>query len=141
MRSEPSHSVVQSLIIENMQGRESNKSNKAPEVLVSNAENHQDNTGARHTDYHTDKHYHYDQFSERDDLVREFFDLSETLNCRICREREKCFAFLPCGHLVCCADCAPAMKRCPICDGPVTGTIKAMFGTAQEIQIYKGSLL
>ena len=79
------------------------------------------------------------KFSERNDLVREFFDLSETLNCRVCREREKCFAFLPCGHLVCCDDCAPAMKRCLICDGPVTGTIKAMFRTAQEIKKYKGS--
>jgi len=33
-------------------------------------------------------------------------------------------AFLPCGHLVCCADCAPAMRKCPICRGYVKGTVK-----------------
>ena len=32
--------------------------------------------------------------------------------------------FLPCGHLVTCAECVPAMKNCPICRALVKGRLK-----------------
>ena len=36
-----------------------------------------------------------------------------------------CFqVFLPCGHLICCVQCAPALKDCPLCRQPIHGTVK-----------------
>ena len=32
--------------------------------------------------------------------------------------------FLPCGHLICCVQCAPALKDCPLCRQPIHGTVK-----------------
>lgn len=35
--------------------------------------------------------------------------------CCVCTDKQKVGAFVPCGHLVCCLDCGPALKSCPIC--------------------------
>ncbi|KAL3883108.1 hypothetical protein ACJMK2_029401 [Sinanodonta woodiana] len=35
--------------------------------------------------------------------------------CKICMDNVSCIVFLPCGHMVCCASCSPAMRKCPIC--------------------------
>lgn len=44
--------------------------------------------------------------------------------CVICVEEKVSIVFLPCGHLTCCEECAPAMRRCPICREFVRGTVK-----------------
>lgn len=44
--------------------------------------------------------------------------------CVICVEEKVSIVFLPCGHLTCCEDCAPAMRKCPICREFVRGTVK-----------------
>lgn len=44
--------------------------------------------------------------------------------CVICVEEKVSIVFLPCGHFTCCEDCAPAMRRCPICREFVRGTVK-----------------
>lgn len=33
---------------------------------------------------------------------------------------------LPCGHMCTCVNCAPAMRKCPICREFVKGTVKAI---------------
>ncbi|KAL3883106.1 hypothetical protein ACJMK2_029399 [Sinanodonta woodiana] len=45
--------------------------------------------------------------------------------CKVCMDKSSCIVFLPCGHMVCCASCSPAMRKCPICRVLVRGTVKA----------------
>ncbi|KAH9495553.1 E3 ubiquitin-protein ligase mib2 [Bulinus truncatus] len=35
--------------------------------------------------------------------------------CKICLTRDACVAFVPCGHLVSCPQCAEGLDKCPIC--------------------------
>ncbi|CAL1545883.1 unnamed protein product [Lymnaea stagnalis] len=44
--------------------------------------------------------------------------------CKICMDKEVAVVFLPCGHLVSCAECATAMKDCPVCRVNIKGVIK-----------------
>jgi len=44
--------------------------------------------------------------------------------CKVCFVNESNVAFLPCGHLICCAHCVPSLKDCPYCRQPITGTLK-----------------
>lgn len=51
-------------------------------------------------------------------------DLRNQTLCKICVVKTVSIAFLPCGHLVCCEDCATAMRKCPICREFVKSTVK-----------------
>ncbi|KAK7478917.1 hypothetical protein BaRGS_00029898 [Batillaria attramentaria] len=42
-------------------------------------------------------------------------EIRQRLVCKICLDKEVCIVFLPCGHLVCCAECSPVMGQCPMC--------------------------
>ena len=57
-------------------------------------------------------------------LLEENRQLKELMICKICMENEASIAMLPCGHLCCCTDCAPAMRKCPICRQFVKGTVR-----------------
>lgn len=35
--------------------------------------------------------------------------------CKVCLEAARTVVFQPCGHLVCCAECAAAVELCPLC--------------------------
>lgn len=50
--------------------------------------------------------------------------LHEQTLCKICLEEQLAMVFLPCGHLVCCTKCAPALRKCPKCGGIITGSVK-----------------
>ena len=39
--------------------------------------------------------------------------------CKVCMARPLEVVFLPCGHSVCCATCAPRQHACPVCDEPI----------------------
>ncbi|KAL3883089.1 hypothetical protein ACJMK2_029382 [Sinanodonta woodiana] len=58
-------------------------------------------------------------------LMEENERLRDKTICKICMESDSCIVFLPCGHMVCCVTCAPAMRKCPICRVVVRGTVKA----------------
>ncbi|XP_059147834.1 uncharacterized protein LOC131935458 [Physella acuta] len=45
--------------------------------------------------------------------------------CKICMDKEVAVVFLPCGHLSSCADCASAMRDCPVCRVNVRGIVRA----------------
>ncbi|XP_062603050.1 uncharacterized protein LOC134264784 isoform X2 [Saccostrea cucullata] len=62
--------------------------------------------------------------NDLESLQRENTSLKDQIVCKICMEKNVSIAFLPCGHLACCADCAPAMRKCPICREFVRGTVK-----------------
>ncbi|XP_048769067.1 baculoviral IAP repeat-containing protein 3-like isoform X2 [Ostrea edulis] len=57
-------------------------------------------------------------------LIEENRKLKDLRLCKICLENDASIAMLPCGHLCCCADCAPAMRKCPICRQFVKGTVR-----------------
>ncbi|XP_069131056.1 uncharacterized protein [Argopecten irradians] len=50
--------------------------------------------------------------------------LKEQMKCKICMDNLVCISFLPCGHLCCCAECAPAMVKCPICRQIIRGSVR-----------------
>ena len=60
-------------------------------------------------------------------ILNEWTKLREKLYCTICLENRSTVSLLPCGHLVCCKDCAPAMRKCPECKETVMGTVKVHF--------------
>ncbi|XP_011630441.1 baculoviral IAP repeat-containing protein 3-like isoform X2 [Pogonomyrmex barbatus] len=45
--------------------------------------------------------------------------------CKICYNRELRMLFMPCGHLLACAECAKNMKVCGVCRKPVEVTVQA----------------
>ncbi|KAL3882079.1 hypothetical protein ACJMK2_028452 [Sinanodonta woodiana] len=57
-------------------------------------------------------------------IIREHRELRDATLCKICMENTISVVFLPCGHLVTCSDCAPAMRKCPICRALIKGTVK-----------------
>ncbi|KAM4797189.1 baculoviral IAP repeat-containing protein 2 [Rhinophrynus dorsalis] len=50
--------------------------------------------------------------------------LQEERTCKICMDKEVSIVFIPCGHLVVCKDCAPSLRKCPICRGTIKGTVR-----------------
>ena len=57
-------------------------------------------------------------------LRREIEQLKEEKTCKVCLDLQVSVAFLPCGHAACCSDCAPAMRKCPVCRSVIKGTVK-----------------
>jgi len=58
------------------------------------------------------------------DLQSENARLKEQRTCKICMDGEVGVVFLPCGHLCCCVNCAPALKDCPVCRTQIQGTVR-----------------
>ncbi|KAI8742863.1 baculoviral IAP repeat-containing protein 7 isoform X1 [Biomphalaria glabrata] len=58
-------------------------------------------------------------FKERNNQLR-----NQTC-CKICMDKEVAVVFLPCGHLISCAECASAMRNCPLCRQDVRGIVRA----------------
>ena len=58
------------------------------------------------------------------DLEKENIELKEQRLCKICMVSDANVVFLPCGHLVSCASCAPALQLCPICRAVIKGTVR-----------------
>lgn len=50
--------------------------------------------------------------------------LKQMLVCKICKDKYVCVTFLPCGHLVCCENCAQNMRKCPICRKIIKGQVR-----------------
>lgn len=62
--------------------------------------------------------------TDKTSLKQENTILRNQTLCVICMEETVSIVFLPCGHLACCEECAPAIKKCPICRKFVRGTVK-----------------
>ncbi|XP_064600153.1 baculoviral IAP repeat-containing protein 7-like [Liolophura sinensis] len=65
-----------------------------------------------------------DIVEEAHSLLEENRMLREEMTCKICMDRESSVVFLPCGHLVCCTECAPALTNCPICRATIKGSVR-----------------
>ncbi|CAC5363204.1 unnamed protein product [Mytilus coruscus] len=59
-------------------------------------------------------------------LEEENQNLRDQQTCKICLDEPIAIVFLPCGHLSSCVNCAPALRRCPICRAFIKGTVKAI---------------
>ncbi|MBT9559837.1 MAG: protein kinase, partial [Myxococcales bacterium] len=44
--------------------------------------------------------------------------------CVLCLDAQRSTAFVPCGHVCCCADCAEDVAQCPVCRGAVQERLK-----------------
>ena len=75
-------------------------------------------------------------FTEAEKLMREFNELQEQRLCKVCLDEEINMVFLPCGHLVCCSVCAPALSKCPICRTAITDTVRTYLSWMKIIYIY-----
>ncbi|XP_061486998.1 baculoviral IAP repeat-containing protein 7 [Rhineura floridana] len=51
--------------------------------------------------------------------------LQEERTCKVCMDKDVSIVLVPCGHLVVCAECAPNLRRCPICRGVIRESMKA----------------
>ncbi|XP_058033946.1 baculoviral IAP repeat-containing protein 7 [Ahaetulla prasina] len=51
--------------------------------------------------------------------------LQEERMCKVCMDKDVSIVLVPCGHLVVCAECAPNLRRCPICRGVIRDSMKA----------------
>ena len=51
-------------------------------------------------------------------------EMKEERQCKVCLDREADIVFVPCGHLVCCINCAASLRRCPICRAKIDKAIK-----------------
>lgn len=58
-------------------------------------------------------------------VQKEYQELQDLTICKVCMVEKVSIVFLPCGHIVTCAECAPAMRNCPICRKLVKGTVRA----------------
>lgn len=57
-------------------------------------------------------------------LEEEYRRLREQKQCKVCMDCEVGVVFLPCGHLITCVNCAPALSDCPLCRQPIRGTVR-----------------
>ena len=58
------------------------------------------------------------------DAENKLKDMEEARACKICMDHYVCIAFVPCGHLVTCMECAPECPNCPMCRKPIQSRIK-----------------
>ncbi|XP_057312348.1 E3 ubiquitin-protein ligase MYLIP-like [Hydractinia symbiolongicarpus] len=63
-----------------------------------------------------------------------FEELRETVNnlmdnqtCQVCMDAKVSTAFCPCGHVVCCTDCATMCRECPLCRMQITYAQRVFF--------------
>lgn len=54
-------------------------------------------------------------------------NLLENKVCQVCMDNEVSTAFCPCGHVVCCLDCASLCRECPLCRTQITYAQRVFF--------------
>ncbi|XP_053391864.1 baculoviral IAP repeat-containing protein 2-like [Mercenaria mercenaria] len=70
-----------------------------------------------------------EQLEPIETLLEENHRLKENQMCKICLDSRADVIFLPCGHMVSCPQCAPALVKCPVCRQTVNGQLKAFFSS------------
>lgn len=63
-------------------------------------------------------------------MEKENARLKEVLMCKTCIDNLADVVLLPCGHNVCCGQCAVAFTECPVCQKTVIGRMKVFFATS-----------
>ena len=60
-------------------------------------------------------------------LEEEVRRLREARLCKVCLDEEVSIAYIPCGHIVTCVQCAAALEDCPLCRKLIKGTVRIFF--------------
>ena len=45
-------------------------------------------------------------------------------DCSVCLKRQRNMLFVPCGHVITCADCGLTMETCSMCQGEIISKVK-----------------
>lgn len=69
----------------------------------------------------------YQTSDKKQKLIQENTEMKERMSCKICCEDVIAIAFLPCGHLISCSQCAPSLTNCPVCRTEVKGSFRVYF--------------
>ncbi|XP_055898698.1 uncharacterized protein LOC106061060 isoform X2 [Biomphalaria glabrata] len=56
-------------------------------------------------------------------LAHELEALKAQRLCKVCRSKDSCMTFTPCGHFVSCEDCCSKVDRCPACQSHIDNTV------------------
>lgn len=67
-----------------------------------------------------------DSYFNQDQSVQ-FDDKDEDKLCKVCYVRKYEIVLIPCGHIVVCKNCVLLIKKCPLCRGGISDTIKVYF--------------
>ncbi|XP_045169688.2 putative inhibitor of apoptosis [Mercenaria mercenaria] len=66
-----------------------------------------------------------DSSESEGDIVENNRKLKDPVTCKICFDAIAWIITLPCGHMVCCSQCIPALTKCAICRAQIKGTVRA----------------
>ena len=59
-----------------------------------------------------------------EDMRREYQEMKEQNQCKVCLDRDAEILFLPCGLLVACATCSLSITNCAVCRTPIEEVVK-----------------
>lgn len=62
--------------------------------------------------------------AENESLEKKLERMLEERTCKICMDAQIGVVFLPCGHLICCPNCASGVELCPMCRQPILESIR-----------------
>lgn len=62
-----------------------------------------------------------------DELRETVENLLENKICQVCMDAEVSTAFCPCGHVICCVQCAGMCRECPLCRTHITYAQRVFF--------------
>lgn len=60
--------------------------------------------------------------NEINQLQQQLSNMQNAFCCKICMDKQIDAVFCPCGHMVCCIECASNVQQCPICRGEIHQT-------------------
>ena len=61
---------------------------------------------------------------EHELLEKRLERMQEERTCKICMDAPIGVVFLPCGHLICCPNCASGIELCPMCRRPIQESVR-----------------
>ncbi|KAK3583488.1 hypothetical protein CHS0354_025621 [Potamilus streckersoni] len=67
------------------------------------------------------------QPSTSSEAMREFQELRDAAMCKICFVNKKNIVFIPCNHVVTCANCGTTLEQCPVCRVKIEQRTKLSF--------------
>ena len=69
-------------------------------------------------------HFYIFSESEMAEIRRENEELKTSRTCKVCLDADVQIVFLPCGHFVCCQNCAREVSQCPMCRIDIMGSVR-----------------
>ncbi|XP_052807810.1 E3 ubiquitin-protein ligase XIAP-like [Mya arenaria] len=90
------------------------------------------NVSASPSSNQPEEHFENEDDDNLQSLIEENQKLKDSRNCKICLDSRADVIFLPCGHIVSCPQCSPALDLCPVCRKSIMGLVKARFALTED---------